>query len=278
MKYKKEFINFIENLVNYAPTDYDEGLGTTYERYVLNKYLKNLKRERRIKSIFEGPSDGTVGIRGINSLPFADNHYNITYYSPSKRELECVKKSWKKMNKNLNLKSGKTHDLPFADNSFDLVWNFCIVEHFKNPVPLIREMTRISRRYVLIITQNKYNYGTFFHIIYHKLIKKKWNHGLFKWMTFKGIEQLVNRNNLKVLERGCIDAPIWPDTWDMPIRGLFKKFLIIFGKSWKWGSLKKNKRPSTLLLLCEKIEKLPLLFIKMLIAHHLYILCEKVYR
>jgi len=278
---EKIFVDFIENLVDYAPKDYDEGFGTVYERYVMDRYLRRIKNRYEINSVFEGPSDGITGIRGINSFPFADEGCSVVYFSPSEREIEYSRNVWNKLgsNQKVEFEVGKPFSFPFDDNSFDLVWNFCIVEHFKDPNPLVDEMFRVSKKYVLIMTQNVYNIGTIPHVIYHKIRNQIWNHGELKWMSFGGIERLIKDKNPNILEKGCIDVPLWPDTWDMPVRGIFKRVMNKTGGSWNWSTLKdikKDSKPSKLISFFDRVENLPVpdLF-KLPITHHLYVLCEK---
>jgi ubiquinone/menaquinone biosynthesis C-methylase UbiE len=42
--------------------------------------------------------------------------------------------------------------MPFKKNSFDVVWNQGVLEHFKNPVPAMKEMYRVTKNggYVII--------------------------------------------------------------------------------------------------------------------------------
>ncbi len=278
---EKLFMGFIEGLVDYAPRDYDEGFGTVYERYVMEKYLRDLKRRLNIESVFEGPSDGITGIRGINSYPFADEGCEVTYYTPSKREEEYTKTAWNLISPDsrVTIKTGKPLSFPFEDDSFDLSWNFCILEHLKNPVALASEMVRVSKRYVLFMTQNVFNIGTFPHVIYHLLYRKPWDHGMLRWMSFGGIKKIVSKLELNIIEEGVIDVPPWPDTWDMPVRGFFKKGMESIGESWNWStltSLAKDSKPNPLIRRVELFEKLPLpTALKLPFAHHLYVLCEK---
>lgn len=275
------FRGFIEGLVEYAPKDFDEGFGTVYERYVMDKYLRDLKERLDIKTVLEGPSDGITGIRGINSYPFADEGGKVTYYTPSEKEAAQVRDVWDILDvkKKAEVKTGKPLKFPFEDDSFNLVWNFCIIEHLNDPFPLAREMVRVSDKYVLFMTQNVYNMGTIPHVFYHKFYSKPWDHGALKWMRFGGIKKIAGKLGLNVVDEGVIDVPPWPDTWDMPVRGFFKKGMKTVGGEWNWSSLttlKKGVEPPPSLVKIEKFENLPIpVFFKLFFAHHLYVLCEK---
>ena len=173
---------------------------------------------------------------------------------------------------------GRPFSFPFEDHSFDLSWNFCIVEHLKDPIVLADEMKRVSENYVLFMTQNFYNIGTIPHLLYHIYQWQGWNHGSFSWMTFSGIKKIARKLELTVIEEGVIDVPPWPDTWDMPVRGVFKRGMESAGKSWNWStltSLAKGSEPSPLIKKVEYFERLPLpKMLKLPFTHHLYVLCE----
>jgi hypothetical protein len=46
--------------------DFDEGLGTTYERFILHRYFEKIQSTCSIESVLEVPSFGMTGISGIN--------------------------------------------------------------------------------------------------------------------------------------------------------------------------------------------------------------------
>lgn len=272
------FLGFVEGLVDYSPKDFDEGMGTVYERIMINKYFEKLIKKYDIKNVFEGPSDGITGVRGVNSFMFAKNGKDVTFFTPSKREEKQVIETWSKVGKGLKvkIKSGEPLKFPFEDNSFDLVWNFCVAEHFKDPVALVKEMKRISRRYVLIMTQNVYNVGTYPHVAYHKIKKQEWNHGDLRWMSFAGINKMIKENNLKIIEKNVVDVPIWPDTWDVPVRGIFKKGMKNVGGEWNWTFDKAFEKENKMIKFSSIVEKMPIgRFLKLPLAHHLYVLAEK---
>ena len=43
-------------------TDYNEGLGLVYERFVLNDFLQALREEHSIESVLEAPLYGMAGV------------------------------------------------------------------------------------------------------------------------------------------------------------------------------------------------------------------------
>lgn len=61
-------------------------------------------------------------------------------------------------NANVNLDLNKINKLPIKDNSFDLVIASQILEHLFNPLLIISEIKRISKKYILIGLPNEYPY------------------------------------------------------------------------------------------------------------------------
>lgn len=54
-------------------------------------------------------------------------------------------------------KVGSAYELPFADNSFDVVFTSNLLHHLENPAKAIGEMQRVSKRYVVISEPNRNN-------------------------------------------------------------------------------------------------------------------------
>jgi SAM-dependent methyltransferase len=273
------FTNFIENLANYSPKDYDEGLGTLYERFMLSRYFDKLIGKTKINNVLEGPGDGITGIRGINSLIFAINDIEVTYFTPCRRDAEIVTLSWKIIERSLGKKlkvniklwdMSRGFKFPFSNDAFDLVWNFCIIEHFSRPEFIIREMSRVSRKYLLVMTQNVWNIGTIPHVVYHLFTGKPWDHGNPRNMRITLLEKLFKMARINILEKGVIDVPVWPDTWNVPLRGIIKVFL----NEWRWTvlndfTLKTYEEKLKKYMVLEASSKIPR-YIKLLWAHHLY--------
>ncbi|MEZ4559256.1 MAG: hypothetical protein R2854_22935 [Caldilineaceae bacterium] len=59
-------------------TDYNEGLGLVYERFVLNDFLDDLRRRYAIRSVLEAPLYGMAGVSGINDVVFARRGVDVT--------------------------------------------------------------------------------------------------------------------------------------------------------------------------------------------------------
>jgi hypothetical protein len=187
-------------------------------------------QELDIRSVCEYPANDLMG---DNSEAFSDQTLQITKLSRPDRNAE--------------LKS-------------DLVWNFCEIEQQRKPSGLINEMLSLTRRYLLIIIQNRRNPGIPLHRIYHILAGKKWDHGRFSLMTPKPLIRILSKYG-KIIRVGYFDVPWF--ILDIYESGVFLRRLIPKSFSGSMLGLKKSR-----------FEELPPRY-KRYLAHHAYILFEK---
>jgi SAM-dependent methyltransferase len=275
-------VRFVERNVTVAPRDMDEGIGTVYERILIDEYLRRLQTKLEIKSVLESPADGVTGVPGVMSLEFARNGAAVALTNPVQSMLDGAREVWKKGEfiDRVTLVNCEVDATPLPDNSFDLVWNYCMFERFADPGALVSEMKRVSRRYVMIMTQNFYNFGTPFHKVYHAISGMEWDHGYGSQMTMRAIRRAVLDQGLKIEEEGEIDIPPWVDTWDMPLRGAMKQILSAVGKKWEWKIDSETHdsggaSSSRIVNFVRDVElNLPQWFRRSQ-AHHLYILARK---
>ena len=206
------------------------GFGTEYEKFVLQDVAKNIVQELSIKSVCEYPSNDLMG---DNSEIFSDQILQITKLSRPYRNTE---------------------------SKSDLVWNFCEIEQQREPSELINEMLSLTKRYLLIIIQNRKNPGIPLHWVYHVLVGKKWDHGRFSLMTPKPLIRILSRYG-KIIRVGYFDVPWF--ILDIYESGVILRRLIPKSFSGSMLGLKKSR-----------FEELPTRY-KQYLAHHAYILFEK---
>lgn len=56
----------------------------------------------------------------------------------------------KKLHPNVTIKKGDIYNLPYKDNSFDLVLSAEVLEHLENPDEALDELKRVSKKYVIL--------------------------------------------------------------------------------------------------------------------------------
>lgn len=188
-----------------------EGYGTEYERFALNKFAEKMVKKYDISTVLEMPANGVMGISGIKSLVFAKLGCDVTVSHPSQEFLDNAKKIWDSFGLEANFV--KTHwvNSIFDDDSFDLVWNFCVYEHFDNPEEVIREMLRVTNKYVFLEIQNVHNIGLPVHRLYHLFHNQPWDHGNMRQMKISTLRDILERLNAESTEIGATDMPPWPD-------------------------------------------------------------------
>lgn len=209
----------------------DSGLGTTYERWALNKVLVQICTEEKISSVFEGPGDGISGIMGINSLPLGLRGLSITIMLNDQAQIAYAQQIWTKHASLSNLRmlnSSKDANLPFLENEFDLAWNFNVMVRASDPFRLLDELCRISRKAVLIVVPNSANYSFILHRLQHKYSHNVWDHGSINLMKPNPWKKRLTQNGLNVKKIFYVDCPWWPDIVD--IHEFITDFLPWFGR------------------------------------------------
>lgn len=61
----------------------------------------------------------------------------------------------KKLFPHLPIKQGSVYELPYKDHSFDLIACTEVLEHLEEPAKAIKEMLRVTRKYLIISTPNE---------------------------------------------------------------------------------------------------------------------------
>jgi 2-polyprenyl-3-methyl-5-hydroxy-6-metoxy-1,4-benzoquinol methylase len=110
----------------------------------------------------------------------------------------------RKLHPHLTLKQGSIYNLPYKDNSFDLVICSEVLEHLDDPEKALREVIRVSKGYCLLSVPNEplfmlgnflrgKNLSRFGNDIEHI---QHWSNGAFYTFVDKHIEVIVNRQPL----------------------------------------------------------------------------------
>ena len=207
-------------------TNTDEGLGSSYERIILNNKLESICKHFNISSVLETPSFGFTGLSGINSMGLAKNGKRITLIDNDKSRIELIEKIWSKMNIPLKIEYAKVFDsIPFSDSSFDLSWNFSALWFVDDLSDFLKELTRVTSQVILLTVPNRSGMGYISQkILGFKELKK---HLKEENILPKNLKKEMKNNGWMLIDSNYIDCPPWPDI-GMPK----EKFLKIFGLSW----------------------------------------------
>lgn len=94
-------------------------------------------------------------------------------------------------------------DLPFKENTFALVYNSGVIEHFKHPnnIIAIREMGRVAKSYIIIIVPNFLCLWYFTFKIFYEKIKRKWKFGHEEPYTIFQLKKIVYEKTSLSIEK-----------------------------------------------------------------------------
>lgn len=182
--------------------------GATYDRYRVAALLDKLTARLKLKRAVEVPSSGAKACPSLYSLPLALKGCDVTLVNPFPPAFA----SWQRLGVRDRLSSvhADTAALPFANDSFDLAWNFVTLGWRETLLPSLREMARVAPA-VLIIQMNGYNVGYPWHRFLHWAFRLPWDHPHPKYMFPANVKREMQEAGLTRLEVGLLDQVPWPD-------------------------------------------------------------------
>jgi SAM-dependent methyltransferase len=196
---------------DYFLVDRDEGLGSSYERIMLNRKLSELSERYIFKTALEAPSFGFTGLSGINSLWLTKQHgVEVTVADTDRERLELIQGVWDEVELQMNPVYLENYlKLPFADQAYDFSWNFASLWFTDDPDGLLKELTRVTRRVILISVPNQNGLGYQF----RKYLSKGEFEKLLKESAIEPKHIITQMKSLKwkLGEWDYIDVPPFPD-------------------------------------------------------------------
>jgi hypothetical protein len=227
-------------------TDYNEGLGLVYERFVLNDFLEDLRQRHQIHSVLEAPLYGMAGVSGINDVTLARQGVAVTMVDDNEERIQGVRRIWEQdLQLPVNLvhtPPERWHALPFADRSFDLTWQWAGLWYIQNPAGLLRELVRTSRNLVFVAMPNNLQVGYWL----RKLVidREFFAHHDEQWTDISRLRRILEIEGVEIIDQGVLDTPPWPDTV-MPANEVLKRLGIrskgleqqFTGDNWQWSTM-----------------------------------------
>ncbi len=264
-------------------TDYNEGLGLVYERFVLNDYLDRIVSQHNIHSVLEAPIYGMAGVSGINSVRLAQRGCAVTLVDENAERLCGVERLWGE----LNLRANFVHHtdfarLPFPDKSFDLAWEWAALWYLPNPEGMLHDLARVSRKLIFVAMPNRVQVG---YLMRKYLLERDFvNYVDERWADINRIKKILRDSGVEFIDEGVLDVPPWPDTV-MPAAQVLRRLGIqskkldakFTGSNWNWNTMDYylGHRPELRAQIDQYtfLEHAPLPWqIKAIWAHHRYVL------
>lgn len=186
--------------------NHHEGLGTTYERFVLHDFFKKLQDRYHVENVLEAPSFGMTGVSGINSLWWACNGCKVTVCDSDVEREGKIRAVWKEVKADADVVHIDDYGrLPFRDRSYDLSWNFASLLFITSLETCLAELARVSSKVIFICVPNTYNV---FHVIRSMRGSETQN---VENINDKRIRSTMGKLSWQVVESGYLDVPPWPD-------------------------------------------------------------------
>ncbi len=238
----------------------NEGIGSAYEYYVKRRYITSLIRSYDLKLILDahhlsGISDSINASSSVHTILLDGDYGKECKNTISSRKTPLTKFSSIR---------GDSLTLPFCSNTFDLVLSSRDL-NLDNPLKRIREMTRVSKRFVLVFAPNRLHIGDIIFRSYLRLFKPKLVEKHLQSTTINNLCILCRRAGLGIFDHGGIDMPFWPSHFS--IKGIVNK---------KGAQNRSFSRILKIIYYLSELEESVPRRIKVAQAHILYVLGKKV--
>lgn len=199
-------INFWENYFS----NYDEGLGSSYERIIIHNKLMEIVSNYNIKSVLEAPSFGFTGLSGINSMGFAKAGIDVTILDHNQKRINLINQVWRESSLKLNsLHVNSYNNIELDDKNYDLSWNFSALWFVDDIRQFLTELDRVTNKTIVLAVPNRSGIGYLSQKYLGKEDLKKYlkEENIFP-KTFTPIMQDLG---WELVKWDYFDCPPWPD-------------------------------------------------------------------
>ena len=266
--------------------DADEGLGTVYERFALQKVLESAMAQTGSTSVLHAPLFGMLGVPGLDAVFLARSGTRVGLLDFDPERFEAVRSLWSGYGLDPEL-----HPMESADPatwpeqlpaSYDLVFSFAALWWFDDPWAVLAAQARWARKGVLVCVPNRN--------VFMKLRSLVWHRDLFNDLNEEALDPeamtaAARRLGLQPVDDGLFDIPPFPDT-SVPLAKGIRRILGSRQESgpaaannpaaWRWSILPylEGDDPG----LAERVERFTVLerhlpsVVAPHLAHHRYIL------
>ncbi len=191
-------------------TDPDEGLGSSYERVVINRVIRALVEKYQVSSILETPSFGFTGLSGINLMNEAMEGREITLEDHDPERLRQIRQIWEGAGYSLKANLNEDYcELHYPDASFDMAYNFSAMWFVRDIRAFIAELTRVTSKVIMISVPNRDGIG--FKMQMKDYDREKYPELEPGYIDPGTIRLLMRKAGWDEVRHGYFDCPPWPD-------------------------------------------------------------------
>jgi hypothetical protein len=203
-------IAILKSWKEYFDVNRDEGLGSSYERVILNRKLDAIRRQYAVRTVLEAPAFGFTGLSGINSMHLAMKGVAVSLLDHDRERVERIQEVWAeaKLPLNVGVVDGY-HHLPFRTRVFDMSWNFAAMWFVGELDRFLAELARVTSKVIVIGVPNRNGLG---YLSEKYLSGAELRHLVHEaHIVPKNIVRSMRQHGWKLVEHVYIDAPPWPD-------------------------------------------------------------------
>ncbi|MBN1327409.1 MAG: hypothetical protein JW996_05605 [Candidatus Cloacimonetes bacterium] len=260
----------------------DEGLGSSYERIIINDKLSSICKQKKISTVLEVPLFGFTGLSGINSMELARQGMKITIADNDRERIDLIERIWRSTGLKAEiLYLKKFSDLFFPADTFDLAWNYSALWFVDDLAVFLDKLTSCVSQVIMFCVPNKTGLG---------YLSQKYISGadLRKYLEEDNIrpakiKNLMHQRGWKLVEKGYFDNPPWPDI------GMSKEELLqLFGLKFLIRENRENRRSISIMdyyrdkdpdfrekmMKYSWLEQISPKFVKFFWSHHKYLVFE----
>jgi len=195
--------------------------------------------------VLEAPIYGMAGVTGINSVMLARSGAAVSLVDDIPERAQAVQRIWGELGLTPDMRviaPDSWGELPFADNSFDMTWNWAALWYLPNAEALLKELVRTSRKLIFVAMPNTIQLG--YWVRKHLIDKDFFDTVDERWADINRVRWVLRNAGVRIIASGVLDVPPWPDTV-MPANEVLKRLGIrskkletqFTGDSWEWNTM-----------------------------------------
>ncbi|MEA2716721.1 MAG: hypothetical protein QOI99_1038, partial [Actinomycetota bacterium] len=202
--------------------DPDEGLGTVYERFALDRVLESAIAATGATSVLHAPLFGMMGIPGLDAVFLARRGMRVGLLDVDGERLQAVHDQWRSLGLDPEVHLVDRLDpatwpekLPLR---YDLAFSFAALWWFEDPWAVQAALARWADKGVLTCVPNRN--------VFMRLRARLWHKDLFERLNEEALDaramtRAASRSGLKAVDTGLFDIPPFPDT-SVPLAKLLR--------------------------------------------------------